>query len=395
MPPPADYPDHQDLVAALRGFRTRRELEASAAYAASRERLAALLGEPRLFPYPAARPRLADFLRIAHWNIEKGKHLPAAVAAFREHPALRQADLISLNEADVGMNRSGQRFIARELGEALGMHVLFAPAYLEFSKGYGEDLSMPGENTAALQGNAILSRHALGRPRVVALPACFDHFGHAEKRIGGRSAVAAEVRVGARSLTFVSTHLEVRHSPACRARQMGTIVAALGEAPAAVIAGDFNTSTFNRGGGWRTAWAGLRLAVADPERLRRLLARPQAREPLFALLRRHGFTERSLNSDDITCRVPMRGFEDRDRLPAFAADYFERRLRRFNFRLDFRLDWIVGRGVTPLTDGEVVDGTSGVASLGPQTIAGLAVSDHDPITTDIIVHEEHEGARRI
>src|ERR1051325_9027517 len=104
------------------------------------------------------------------------------------------------------------------------MHVVFAPAYLEFSKGYGEDLRMPGENTIALQGNAILSRYPLQYPRIIELPVCFDHFEHAEKRIGRRIAVAAEIEINERQMSFVSAHLEVRNSPACRARQMAAII---------------------------------------------------------------------------------------------------------------------------------------------------------------------------
>jgi endonuclease/exonuclease/phosphatase family metal-dependent hydrolase len=386
----ADYTDNQDLIAALREFRTARELRAASIYQQHRARIAALLETPRLFPAEGTRPLINDFARLAHWNIEKGKHLDAVIAVFRQHPALRYADLISLNEADVGMNRSGQRFVARELGAALGMHVAFAPAYLEFSKGYGEDLEMPGENTVALQGNAILSRHALRHPRIIELPVCFDHFEHAEKRIGRRIALAVKIDLGGRALSFVSAHLEVRNSPACRARQMAAIIAALAPADApALIAGDLNTNTFARGGRWRALRGFARILLADPERLMRALAEPQAREPLFALLARQGFTARGFNDPAITCRVPMRGIEDASRLPAVFAEIIERKLARYNHQLDFRLDWIIGRGVAPLADGEIVDRASGLASRSPQTIAGLrnerggTIADHDPITADL------------
>ncbi len=383
-----EYSDHQDLIAELSGFKTARELHASDAYRQHRARIAALLETPRLFSFADARPLVQDFVRVAQWNIEKGKHLDAVIETFREHPALRHADLISINEADVGMNRSGQRFTARELGAALGMHVVFAPAYLEFSKGYGEDLQVPGENTIALQGNAILSRYALHGPRIIELPVCFDHFEHAEKRIGRRMAVAAEIEIGGRQVSFVSAHLEVRNSPACRARQMAAIITDLEQAGAAIIAGDFNTNTFARGRWWRTARAGLRLALADPERLARELTAPQPREPLFALLERHGFTERGFNNSEITCRTPMRGFEDGSHLPLALREAFERRLARHNYQLDLRLDWIAGRGVRPLGEREAVDAASGVISLSPQTIAELknerggAIADHDPIMAD-------------
>lgn len=386
-----EYSDHQDLIAELSGFKTRRELQASDVYRQHRARIAALLETPRLFPFDDARPLVQDFVRVAQWNIEKGKHLDAVIETFRSHPVLRHADLISINEADVGMNRSGQRFTARELGAALGMHVVFAPAYLEFSKGYGEDLQMPGENTIALQGNAILSRYRLHRPRIIELPVCFDHFEHAEKRIGRRIAVAAEVEIGSRQVSFVSAHLEVRNSPACRARQMAAIIVGLEQAgaSAAIIAGDFNTNTFARGGWWRTARGGLRIALADPARLARELTEPQPREPLFALLERHGFTARGFNDAEITCRTLMRGFEDGSHLPRALREAFERRLARHNYQLDLRLDWIAGRNVRPLSNDEVIEVVTGLTSLSPQTITGLknerggAIADHDPITADV------------
>jgi endonuclease/exonuclease/phosphatase family metal-dependent hydrolase len=387
-----EYSDNQPLVTELRQFDLLRELHASAAYQTHRARLAELLETPRLFASTQARPLRKDFVRVAHWNVEKGKHLDAVIEAFRTHPVLRWADLISINEADVGMNRSAQRFVARELGGALGMHVAFAPCYLEFSKGYGDDLLMPGENTVALQGNAILSRYELRSVRVIELPVCFDHFEHAEKRIGRRNALAADVTVNGRAMSFVTTHLEVRNAPSCRAKQMAAIVSELrreGVPEAAVIAGDFNSNTFARGGRWRTLKGFARLLLSKPEKLMCALAEPQAREPLFDVLHEHGFTERGFNSGDITCRVPLTILEDRSRLPAFCAEIIERKLAPYNNRLDFRLDWIVARGVTPLGDGEVVDSASGVASVSPQTITGLRnerggqISDHDPITADL------------
>lgn len=389
--PPA-YSDNQDLIAELRSFTTRSELQASDSYRKQQARLSNLLDQPRLFVADKAQPELHDYLRIAHWNLEKGKYLDATIDAFRRHPVLRCADLISINEADVGMNRSGQRFVALELGQALGMHVAFAPVYLEFSKGYGDDLTMPGENTIALQGNAILSRYALSNLRIIRLPVCYDHFEHAEKRIGNRNALAADVEISGRALTFVTTHLEVRNAPACRARQMAAIIDELekpGTPSSAIIAGDFNSNTFARGGRWRTLRGFARMLLSNPEKLMRQIAAPQSREPLFDLLRRHGFTDRGFNNEAITCRVPLNILEDRSRLPAIFTRIIEHRLAAYHNQLNFRLDWIIARNAQPLGDSEMIDAATGTASLSPQTITGLKnergtqISDHDPITADL------------
>lgn len=386
------YPDHQPLIAELHDFQTKQQLLASPVYQKQRAYLTDLLTTPKLFPTPNTRPRLRDFLRIAHWNIEKGKYLDDVIAVFQQHPILQTADLISINEADVGMNRSGQRFVARELGEALNMHVAFAPCYLEFSKGYGEDLTMPGENTIALQGNAILSRYELYKPRVIELPLCYDHFEHTEKRIGNRNALAVEIEINGQRLSFVTTHLEVRNAPSCRAKQLAAILAEV-ETPnaprPAIIAGDFNSNTFARGGMLRTLSGLLRMMVSETETLRHELAAPQAREPLFALCRQHGFTETGFNSEDVTCYVPLKILEDSGKLPSVLAALINQQMARYNGQLDFRLDWVLGRAVRPLRPGEALDTATNGASLAPQTIAGLhnakggPITDHDPITVDV------------
>ncbi len=386
------YSDHQQIIAELKSFTTKPQLIASAAYRQYGAYLTALLSTPQIVPVTNSHPRLNDFLRLAHWNIEKGKYLDDVIEVFRQHPILQAADLISINEADVGMNRSAQRFVARELGEALGMHVAFAPCYLEFSKGYGDDLTMPGENTVALQGNAILSRYELRNARVLQLPMCYDHFAHAEKRIGNRNALAVEIERDGQRLSFVTTHLEVRNAPTCRARQIAAILAELekqGAPPAAIIAGDFNSNTFARGGMLRTLGGLVRMMKSETKALRREIAAPQPREPLFALLRQHGFTEAGFNSDDVTCYVPLRILEDSGKLPGLLASAIQQQMARYNGQLDFRLDWIIGRGVQALGEQEVTDAATNIVSLPPQTIAGLRradggpITDHDPITADI------------
>jgi endonuclease/exonuclease/phosphatase family metal-dependent hydrolase len=395
-----NYQDHQSLIAELRGFHTTQELQSSKAWETHQQYVSDLLSTPRLDEFPQAQPRLQKFLRIAHWNLEKGKHLDAAIAAFRSHLILQHADLISINEADAGMNRSQQRDVTREIGTALGMHTAFAPVYLEFSKGYGDDLLMSGENTLALQGNAILSRYPLGNVRIIQLPLCYDHFEQAEKRIGNRNALAAEVDVNGHNLTFVTTHLEVRNSPACRARQMAAILNHLrqnGRNAPTIIAGDFNSNTFARGGRWRTLSGFARMLLTKPETLMREIAAPQSREPLFDVLAAHGFTDRGFNSADVTCYVPLTILEDRSHLPKVFADIMDRRLAPYAGRLDFRLDWMLGRNITALNEGEVADSQSGASRLNPQTIAGLKnemggqISDHDPITVDVVLPGEKES----
>src|SRR5262245_59139870 len=96
-------------------------------------------------------------MRIVTWNIEKGKRCPLLEKCL-SHEAIRTADVLCLNEVDDGMARSGNLRIADEISGRLGMSVVFGRTFKELTKGIGDELLAPGENTTAIQGNAMLSR---------------------------------------------------------------------------------------------------------------------------------------------------------------------------------------------------------------------------------------------
>jgi endonuclease/exonuclease/phosphatase family metal-dependent hydrolase len=367
-------PDTAALIEGLRRFERLAELRASRFYAAHRDALDRLLATP-LEGGPAASVLAAPpaALRIVHWNIEKGLRLDGIERQLEAHPGLERADVIMLNEVDLGMARSGNCYVARELGERLGMHWAFAPAHLELTKGIGTDLEVPGENAVGIQGNAILSRHSLERARVVELPVCFEPYHFHEKRYGRRVGIVAEVETRRGPLVLAGAHLEVRNTPACRARQTRALVDALPRRGPAIIAGDFNASTFARGTIARTLKGTARL-LGDEEHLRASLRDVPAREPLFLELRRGGFRIEGWNTDDITIVEQIGGLEDARHLPGPVRRRVLARLDRLGRQLEFRLDWFAGRDVIP---------------RNPLTVAGLVdrdggpVSDHAPIVVDV------------
>src|SRR5215510_15417148 len=113
-------------------------------------------------------------MRIVTWNIEKGKRWPLLEQCL-SHETIRTADILCLNEVDEGMARSGNLRIAHEIGERLGMDVVFGQTFKELTKGIGDELLAPGENTTAIQGNATLSRVPILESENLRLPTCFDH----------------------------------------------------------------------------------------------------------------------------------------------------------------------------------------------------------------------------
>jgi endonuclease/exonuclease/phosphatase family metal-dependent hydrolase len=366
-------PDTRGLVEGLRAHATLAELRASRFYAERGREVEALLETPlggRFAPTP--EPAAPAVVRVAQWNVEKGLRFEAIACQLAEHPVLSRADVVMINEVDLGMARSGNRHVARDLAERLRMNWVFAPAHVELTKGVGADLEAPGENDVGLQGNAILSRLPLAGARVVGLPVCFEPFHFHEKRYGRRVGVVARVDTAAGPLTLAGTHLEVRDTPACRARQIRALLEAIPPGPA-LVAGDFNASTFPRGTFLRTLRGTLRL-LGDPDRLRASLRDAPAREPLFRDLRRAGFELQGWNTDDITIVEQIGNLEDARHLPGPVRRLLLARLDRLGRRLEFRLDWFAGRGARP---------------RDPATLRGLAgpdgrpCSDHDPIVVDV------------
>ena len=61
------------LLENLRAHRTIAGLRESAFYADYGKQLESFLKTPQLLACPDASPRLRSFLRVAQWNIEKGK----------------------------------------------------------------------------------------------------------------------------------------------------------------------------------------------------------------------------------------------------------------------------------------------------------------------------------
>jgi len=305
-------------------------------------------------------------MKLVTWNIEKGKRWALLQQCF-SHPSISAADILCLNEVDEGMARSGNLRIAHEIGDRLGMQVIFGKAFKEFTKGIGDDeLLAPGDNTTAIQGNAILTRLPILSSENLLLPACFDHSKRIEKRDGNRHALIARFDCGqGRTVTVANAHLEVFGTARCRAVQMRFLLERLGEGPA-IVTGDFNSNTFSRGSAWHI---GRSVAVLAFTNARARVAAPWRHEPLFNELRSAGFLWQSFNDDKPTCSVELASLEDRVRAPAFVRRLI---LGRYSV-LPLRLDFICCRGLKAATPGHTI------------TDLPCQPSDHLPITCDLVL----------
>lgn len=386
---------HKFLSENLQRYRTLAELRGSAFFAECRSDIEILLTIPEVRHHPATVPRLRSFLRVAQWNIEKGRKFAQILDALKLDPTLKFADAILLNEVDHGMIRSGNRQIGRELADGLGMHMAFGAAHLELTKGTGEDLQTPGENRESLQGNAILSRYPILEARVVPLPVCFEPYHFHERRYGRRNCVWARVQIGQETWWLGSVHLEVRDTPRCRARQMRYLLSHLPGSPAAhhLLGGDLNSNGFGRGTRLRTFSSVWQLTMRPAAKVQEELLHPErGAEPLFRVAQSAGFHWSDFNSGEETAWAALDELEDANLLPGIIRQLIEKRLDAYGQYLRFKLDWILARGVRALKDRELRDVRTGVVSLDPGSVRlqleGLdRLSDHRPIYADLRIAE--------
>jgi endonuclease/exonuclease/phosphatase family metal-dependent hydrolase len=266
---------------------------------------------------PPHRPSvngIGPVLRVASWNIERGLNFdliklalsdPAGFSlAAQERGALdaatlgkieqelrtlRDADIVVLNEVDLGIKRTGYRDVAQDLAHALGMNYVFGVEFVEvdrlddlglekvqledplLTQRLREDLAPDPNRYLGLHGSAVLSRYPIQNARIFRVPVCHDWYNtekaeisklekgkrlaankvfleriEREVRRGGRMAVIAEVSIPdlpGGLATIVNVHLENKCKPECRTRQMDALLSQIREVEHPVIvAGDLNTT---------------------------------------------------------------------------------------------------------------------------------------------------------
>ena len=237
-------------------FESTREMEASALYKQIKPEVDSILNalvqenfaDDVSFsnPQSAIRNPQSAVSAIA-WNIERGIVLDGIIDALKTHDDLKNKDLLLLTELDYGMARSGNRFVAQEIAQALNLNYVFAPVYIALQKGSGVESEIEGENTRSLHGLAMFSKFPLRNVHTVALPNGKDKMWGKEKRLGHLRALIADIEHSAGTFRAVTIHLDAHCSRAHRRKQMEIILDHLDTLPPlpTILGGDWNTTTFN------------------------------------------------------------------------------------------------------------------------------------------------------
>jgi endonuclease/exonuclease/phosphatase family metal-dependent hydrolase len=255
-------------------------------------------------PRHQSTPYLGALLRVASWNIEKSLTMAAVADAIRSPSAyinlidpkkapegspkretmLRQrdrlatADIIFLQEMDIGVTRSHYIDAARTLAKSLGMNYAYAPQSLEVDPvqlGLEPRAGMPPvqpERYKGVFGSAILSRYPILKVETFQLKTqpynwhtdesrrtdfveggrrmgssiVFENEITRELKIGGRNFFRVDIavpQVPGGVVTLINNHLEIKTRPRGRKAQMDEILSYLKDIPNPIImAGDHNSA---------------------------------------------------------------------------------------------------------------------------------------------------------
>jgi len=376
---------------ALRAIRTRKALERSALWAEIGGEVKRVLESvergdraPAAVPPAAAREPRGRKLRAVAWNIQRGARLDDLRRVVAAAP-FADADLFLLSEVDVGLGRSGNRNVARELAEDLGMSYAFGVSYLALTDDFGDDAA-GRDNTLALSGAAVISRHPIGRVENIDLPEIRDKFHSSEKRLGKKRALLAEIALPDGPLVVAACHLDSNASPAQRAHQLGGVLDSIDRSGVAraLVGGDFKTSTYDVSSTLALARdllhklliTGFRATVDQyltPER--------RYERPVFDLLRARrfaveGFNDRALGTYLYDLTDPYVLTRSRKLVGRLLTRLLVRLLRPWNGCVPARLDWFAGRNLTPMA--ATVERPRAAAQ-------GRPLSDHAAVIVDVAV----------
>lgn len=260
-------------------------------------------------------PQLGRFLRVATWNIEKSLEIDRVIAALSseenykqmidldqaplgskqyetavmERHLLTEADILFVQEMDIGVKRSDYVDAPRELAKALKMNYAYGATYLEIDPAYLGTETMTFEGGQAdedameyfradpkrykgLFGIAVLSRYPIKKVEIFPLRhQGYDWFWgeknkltflektrrfgsktvflselHREMKVGNRIFMRVDLHVPGLpndTLSLINIHLEIKCLPKEREIQMREILDYIQHIKNPVImAGDFNSA---------------------------------------------------------------------------------------------------------------------------------------------------------
>lgn len=194
-------------------------------------------------------------------------------------------------------------------------------------------------------------------------------------------------------LPVVAVHLDSYASATQRGEQLEDVLDKIGArelSDRVLIGGDLNTTTYDAG---TLGQLGLNLIrkVARggfPHAIYHYLHPYEIYErPVFQQLERRDVEYRSLNDMGAgTTRYEVGSFESEskvsEQLPELAVKILRWKLRPWGGVAPLKVDWFAARGVRTVAD-RLVPGSAPPTVINKPAVAGVPLSDHDPIVVDV------------
>lgn len=369
----------------LSEFNSSKELHSSELYLKIHPEVQAVLNSHEVGHFASEAPA-KDSYRAVTWNVERGIEFDGILHQLQHHPVLKDADVLLLPETDMGMVRSNNRNVAKELAQALGFNYFFVPTYINLSKGNGTEIHFEGDNTHAIHGNAILSRYPLKDFHNIPLHNAKDKMRGKEKRLGNQQALACTVGFPQGNVRVICAHLDAHSSKRHRRDQMRMILNYVEGLPPlpSLFGGDLNTTTYNSRnafwaifGFWVRVSMGVRYVIAKhypyPNRL--------FERGLFKSLERHGFNYRDWNEPGVcTLHYHVEDLKKvknlRDLVPQWCFKFIDWACAKNNGYCSFKIDWFAAR------DLKLQQNPVSPKVVGHLQYQDRPCSDHDAIVAD-------------
>lgn len=340
-----------------------------------------------------------SFYRAVCWHLEHGKNFKGILETLRNRALVSRADIYFFPAVDIGMARSGNRNVVRDLALELGYNYFFSASYLHcgtFDQSHGQK-----KNRLGLEGNAVLSRHPLTNLRIISLKNACDPMKGPDRKIGCEKALLSDVVLpDNQKITIVCLNLPDKTHPSQRGRAVKHVLTQLRKENSGLpvlVAGDLKTSTYNVHDKVRfflsllnKKYRGFDYVVSEhhthPERY--------FEKKLFQELRAHHFYAQHLNEEGKgTCHVRPSALLEGQNDPSHYELFVKKFFGLSDETLPFKYDWFFANGLIKRSESFQSEGAKVITHL---FYDGRSVSCHDPILLDFEVQSpDMELSQRI
>jgi len=335
--------------------------------------------------------RRKSFLRAILWPLEYGENYNGILETLRNRALVRKADIYFLPSTDIGMARSGNRNVIRDLAIELGYNYFFVTSYLNLNNKV-TNIFNQNRNRLGLEGNAIMTRFPMSNLRYVSLDQFYDSYKGPIKKIGCEKAILVDLLVDKKQkLTVVCINAPEYSSPRQRCVSIKYVLSKIKseelKTNPILLGGDLKTSTYN----CKTELYFLLSVINKIYRGFDFIAKEHHNFPeeffekrLFEILNLRGFNYDQLNEMGKGCFH----CKPQNVRPSFSQNknnnnkismIIKKILKNHNEKLPYKYDWFAGNKFIKPSQSHQAERPKVISHL---FFDGRVVSNHDPILLD-------------